>query len=61
MDVSSATAIIAATQAQTRQGAQMAMMKQAHAMETQLVDMLAEAAAPAAAPAGTGSRVDRIA
>ena len=55
-----ATAVAMQT-AQTQHSAQIAMLKKSHEMEMSLVNMIAEVAASAPAPAGMGTRVDKSA
>lgn len=58
-----AATAVAMQAAQTRHTAQILMVKQQHQMEMNLVDMLTQAveSAPAPAPAGMGTRVDKSA
>ena len=56
-----AATAVAMKQAQTVQTAQMLMVKKQHEMEMSMISMLTEAVenAPALAPAGMGTRVDK--
>ncbi|MBN14763.1 MAG: hypothetical protein CMJ15_06020 [Pelagibacterium sp.] len=56
-----AATAVAMKQAQTVQTAQMLMVKKQHEMEMSMISMLTEAVenAPAPAPAGMGTRVDK--
>ncbi len=58
-----AATAVAIKQAQTLHMAQIAMVKKQHEMDLSLVSMLAQAvdSAPAPAPAGMGTRVDKSA
>lgn len=57
MDVT--TQLLAMRMAGTQQAAQMAIIKKTHEMEMGLVNMIAEAAKSAPAPAGQGLVVDK--
>ena len=54
-----AAQLVAMRMAGTQQAAQMAMLKKNHEMEMSLVNMIAEAAKSAPAPAGQGLVVDK--
>jgi len=58
-----AATAVAMKQAQTVQTAQMLMVKKQHEMEMSMISMLTEAVenAPAPAPAGMGTKVDKLA
>lgn len=60
METDLSSALMAAKTAATRQTAQLAMVKQNHAMEQALVEMVDEVAR-AAPPAGQGQSVDKLA
>lgn len=61
MNIAASAAMMSATQTQNL--IQVAIMRQQHQMETNLADMIAQAVqgAPAPAPAGQGTVVDKLA
>jgi hypothetical protein len=61
MDIDPVASVLAARSAGTLNGVQLAVLKKNHEMEMQLVNMIDQQVRSAPAPAGQGTKVDKIA
>lgn len=61
MDIDPVASVLAARSAGTLNGVQLAVLKKNHEMDMQLVNMVDQQVRSAPAPAGQGTKVDKVA